>query len=131
MPYFIICPIYALLFVGLLLVSAVLFFIKSTRSWSSYIACGAAGTIPGFILGNILFWLVAWGLVDLMLKPIHQILSDIMNGAAAPVVILLFVGGLAVANIGGCVAGFFAGVWVRSKFRRKSAIAPTVCETHD
>ena len=83
MPYFIICPIYALLFVGLLLVSAVLFFIKSTRSWSSYIACGAAGTIPGFILGNILFWLVAWGLVNLMLKPIHQILSDIMNGAAA------------------------------------------------
>jgi hypothetical protein len=121
MPYFIICPIYALVFVGLLLASAVLLFIKPLCRWSSYLAVGALGTFPGFILGNVIFWLVAWGLLTILQKPVLQLASDITNGAAAVTTVIFFVGGLAVANIGGCAAGFFGGVWIRSKFKRKNA----------
>ena len=121
MPYFIICPIYALIFVGLLLASAVLLFIKPLRRWSSYLAVGALGTFPGFILGNVIFWLVAWGLLTILQKPVLQLTSDITNGVAAVATVFFFVGGLAVANIGGCAAGFLGGVWIRSKFKRKNA----------
>jgi hypothetical protein len=121
MPYFIICPIYAVLFVGLLFVSCVLLFIKPLRRWSSYLAVGAVGTLPGFILGNVIFWLVTWGLLTIAHKPLQQLSSDIANGVAAVVVVVFFVGGLAIANIGGCVVGFFGGVWLRAKLRRTNA----------
>ena len=121
MPYFIICPIYALLFVGLMLLSVVLLFIKPLRQWSSYLALGTLGTFPGFILGNVLFWLVAWGLLTILQKPAQQITSDIAKGAAAVTTVICFVGGLAVANLVGCAAGFLGGVWIRSKFRRRNA----------
>src|SRR6266702_3144066 len=121
MPYFIICPIYALLFFGLLFASGVLLFIKPLRRWSSYLAVGTLGTFPGFILGNVIFWLIAWGLLTILQKPVQQLTSDIANGVAAVATVIFFVGGLAVANIGGCVAGFLGGVWIRSRFRRKDA----------
>ena len=121
MPYFIICPIYALLFVGLMLASLALLFIKRWRHWSSYVACGALGTFPGFVLGNASFWLVVWGLLTLVQKPVQQITSDIANGVAAVATVIFFVGGLAIANIGGCAAGFLGGVWMRSRFRGKDA----------
>jgi len=121
MPYFIICPIYALLFAGLMVLSVVLLFIKRLRRWSSYVAVGALGTFPGFILGNVIFWVITWGLLTILHKPMQQITSDIANGVAAIAVVIFFVGGLDVANIGGCAAGFLGGVWIRSRFRRKDA----------
>ncbi len=121
MPYFIICPIYALLFAGLMVLSVVLLFIKRLCRWSSYVAVGALGTFPGFILGNVIFWVITWGLLTILHKPMQQITSDIANGVAAIAVVIFFVGGLAVANIGGCAAGFLGGVWIRSRFRRKDA----------
>jgi len=121
MPYFIICPIYALLFVGLMLASAVLLFIKPLRRWSSYLAAAALGTFPGFILGNVIFWLVAWGSLTILQKPRQQFTSDIATDVTALATLIFFVGGLAVANIGGVTAGFFGGVWIRSKFMRKKA----------
>ena len=121
MPYFIICPIYALLVVGFMLLSLVLLFIKRLRHWSSYVALGTLGTIPGFVIGNVLFWLVLFGVASLIQKPMQQISSSVLDGVAAVGVVLFFVGGLALANIGGCAAGFLGGVWLRSKFRRKNA----------
>ena len=82
MPYFIICPIYALLFTGLMLLSIVLLFIKRLRHWSSYIVLGTLGTIPGFIVGNILFWLLLFGVASLVQKPVQQISSSVLNGVA-------------------------------------------------
>jgi hypothetical protein len=120
MPYFIICPIYAVLFVGLILISLALLFIKELRHWSSYVACGAVGTIPGFILGNILFWVIALGVLQIFQKPMQQITSDIAVGAATITVIIFFIGGLAIANIAGCAVGFVGGLWIRHKFRRKN-----------
>lgn len=121
MPYFIICPIYALLFIGLMLVSVVLLFIKRLRHWSSYVALGAVGTIPGFIIGNVLFWLLLFGVASVVQKPMQQISSSVLDGVAAVGLVLFFVGGLAVANIGGCAAGFLGAVWIRYRFRRKDA----------
>lgn len=121
MLYFFICLIYALLFAGLMLVSLVLCFIKRLRQWSSYVACGALGTFPGFVLGNIVFWLVALGVLTLVQKSARQMTSDIANDVAHLAAATFFVGGLAVANIGGCAAGFFGGAWIRSKYSRKNA----------
>ena len=119
--YFFICPIYALLFAGLMPVSLVLCFIKHLRQWSSYVACGALGTFPGFVLGNIVFWLVALGVLTLVQKSVQHITSDIADDVAPFAIVLFLVGGLAVTNIGGCAAGFFGGVWIRSKYGRKNA----------
>jgi hypothetical protein len=119
MPYFIICPIYAAMFVGMLLLAVALAYTKQFRSCSSYLVAGALGTFPGFIIGNVLFWLVAWGLLTLLQKPLQQVNSDIANGAAAVGLVVSFVGGLAVANVAGCAVGFLAGIWIRSKFRRQ------------
>ena len=119
MPYFFIIPIYGLIFVGLLIISLGLRFIKQLRPFSSYVACGALGTFPGLIIGNVIFWLIAWGLFTLLQKPMQQVTSDIANGVEAIAVVIFFVGGLAIANIGGCVVGFWGGVLIRSRFTRK------------
>jgi len=122
MPYFFILPIYALLFGGLLMVSIALCFTKRFKHWSSYIAIGALGTFPGFIIGNILFWLVTWGLLTLFHKPMQQMTSDIAHGVETVAVVIFFIGGLSLANIGGCIAGFLGGVWIRSKFSKKRSM---------
>lgn len=121
MPYFFICPIYALLFAGLMPVSLVLCFIKHLRHWSSYIVCGALGTFPGVVLGNVVFWVHALGFLILVKKPVQYITSDIADNVAPFAIVLFLVGGFAVTNIGGCAAGFFGGVWIRSKYGRKNA----------
>lgn len=102
-----------------MLISLALLFIKPVRHWSSYIACGALGTFPGFALRKVIFWLIAWGLLTLLQKPLQQFNADIANGVTAIAVLITFVGGLAIANIGGCAVGFIGGVWIHSKFRRK------------
>jgi hypothetical protein len=117
MPYFIICPIYAVMFLGLLLLAGVLAFTKQFRRWSSYLVAGALGTLPGFIIGNVLFWLIAWGFFTVLQKPLQQVSSDVVNGAAAMGLVIVFVGGLGLANVAGCAAGFLGGIWIRSKFR--------------
>ncbi len=121
MPYFFIFPAYLLLFIGLLAVSLVFWFIRELRRWSSYIFWGALGTLPGFILGNVLFWLVAWGLLTLGQKSAPEISSDIAKGVATATVIIAFVGGLVIANVGGCVVGFCGGLWLRALFRKRKA----------
>jgi len=116
MLYFIIFPIYALLFMGFLLLSVIVLFIKPLRQWSSYLVFGALGTLPGFVIGNILFWLIVWGLLSLLHESAQEITSDIAKAVA----IICFVGGLAVTNIVGCTAGFLGGIRLRSKVYRSS-----------
>jgi len=124
MPYFFICPLYALLFMALMLVSLVLLFIRSWRQYSSYVFFGALGTLPGFIFGNVVFLLVAWGMLAIHQKPMSQVTSDIAQGIATFNLIIFFVSGLAIANLGGCVAGFLGGIWIRSMFRKKIQANP-------
>jgi hypothetical protein len=119
MPYFFIGPIYAILLVGLFALSLVLFCFRRSRHLSSYVAVGALGTFPGFVVGNLLFWLVLFAVASIVKKPLDQISSEVVHGVAAVGLVVFVVGGLAVANIGGCLAGFLAGVWVRRKLRRK------------
>jgi ABC-type antimicrobial peptide transport system permease subunit len=121
MPYFIICPVYALLVIALLLVATVLFFFKKFRFLSSYILCGTIGTFPGFVIGNVVFWLIVAGVATLLQKPMQQVTSDLAKGVAAGGFILLFIGGLALANISGFVAGFFGGIWLRWKFSKRKS----------
>lgn len=120
MPYFIICPIYAAIFVGLLLLAGVLAFTKQFRRWSSYLVAGALGTLPGFIVGNVMFWLAAIGVMAVLRKPLDLVESELGSGTATVGLILFLGGGLVFANIAFCALGFMGGFWLRSKFRRPS-----------
>lgn len=116
MPYFFILLVYALLFVSLIFLSVVLLFIKRLRHWSSYVALGAVGTFPGFVVGNFLFWLLLFELGPILQKPMQQVSSSVIKDVVGIGMVLVSLGGLAVANIGGCVAGFLGGAWIRSRF---------------
>jgi hypothetical protein len=116
-PYFFILPIYVLILLGLLLASGTLLLIKPLRHWSSFVAVGALGTLPGFVLGNLIFWLITWAVFSLLQRPFQQVASDVVKGVAGVAGILFLMVGLALANIVGVIAGFLGGVWVRFRFQ--------------
>ena len=120
MPYFVICPIYAVLVAGGLLLGLGLLCFAQTRRYSGFALCGTAGTFPGFVLGNLLFWAVFIGIAAFLRIPLEHFKdsSFVMYPAAIFLIIVLIVG-LAVANILGCGSGFLAGCWVFAKIRRR------------
>jgi hypothetical protein len=120
MPYFVICPIYAVLVVmGLLLGLGLLFFAR-TRRFSGFILSGTVGTFPGFVVGNLLFWAIFVGIAMLLKIPIEHFKdSQVVGGVAGILLIIVLVGGLAVANILGCGSGFLVGCWLFAKIKRR------------
>ncbi len=60
MPYFIIMPAYLILLVLLGTAAALTRRFPNVRWTSPYLAWGALGTLPGFILANLLGFLPLW-----------------------------------------------------------------------
>ena len=54
MPYFFVIPIYFLGFVGILIAALVCRLRPNLRHFSGYLLAGAIGSLPGFIVGNLL-----------------------------------------------------------------------------
>jgi hypothetical protein len=120
MPYFFICPLYALLLLCLFTLAVVARFVPRFRNYSSYLAIGAVGTIPGFVIGNALFWLCVVGAAIVLKKPLDHLDGVFKTGAAFGFV-AVFLAGLVMANVGGCAIGFLFGLWLRRKLRKKNA----------
>jgi hypothetical protein len=120
MPYFFICPIYVGL-VGLgILGGIVLLFFQRTRPLSGYVLSGTAGTLPGFIIGNLLFWVLFIGVLRLFKGPIDRLPdSNFIRTLGGGILILIIIGGRALANILGCGFGFFSGCWIYRKIKNK------------
>ena len=120
MPYFVICPIYAAFVVGGLLLGLGLACSARTRRFSGYVLCGTAGTLPGFVVGNLLFWWGFLGIAVLLKIPAdHLPDSGLIKGIGGVFLIVVLVGGLVLANILGCCSGFLAGCWLFAKIRRR------------
>ena len=120
MPYFLLVPAYVLLLVGLLVLALCAWCVPETRRLSSYVACGALGTIPAFLAGNVLYFLLGLGVVRVTLLA----LPDGVEGpVAAGGLVLLLLGlgvGLLLVNVASVVAGFAGGVGVRLLFARRA-----------
>ncbi len=123
MPYFFILSVYiGLLSLGII-VGIILLFFQRTRSLSGYIFSGTAGTLPGFIIGNLLFWLLFIGALQLFKEPIHRLPdSDFVRTVGGGFLILLMMGGLALANILGCGLGFLSGCWIYGKIKKRKGL---------
>ena len=120
MPYFFILPIYAILLAAGLLFGLGFLCFARTRSISGFILSGTFGTLPGFVIGNILFWAVFVGFAMLLKIPVEHFKdSDVAGGIAGLILLSVMVGGLALANVLGCVSGFFAGCWIYAKVRER------------
>lgn len=120
MPYFFILPVYVLVLLGLLALALVARFVPRLRDYSSYIALGAIGTIPGFIVGNALLWGCIVALAVILKKPLDHVDGALRAGASIGFALGIVVG-IVVANIGGCVVGFLSGIWLGRILKRKTA----------
>jgi len=122
MPYFFIFPVYVGL-VGLgILAGIILLFFQRTRPLSGYVFSGTAGTFPGFIIGNLLFWVLFIGVLRLFKGPIDRLPdSDFIRTLGGGILILIIIGGLALANILGCGFGFFSGCWIYRKIKKRKS----------
>ena len=112
MPYFFIGPLYVMLLVGLLVFALIARCIPRLQPYSGDLAVGALGTVPGFIIGNAVFWAVVVGAALLLKKPLDHATGAWKAGAAFGFA-ALFVTGLVLANLAGCAVGFLGGVWIR------------------
>ena len=54
MPHFIILPLYALLLLGLIVVAIMARSVPRASGASGYLMAGAVGTVPGFLVANVL-----------------------------------------------------------------------------
>ena len=126
MPYFIICPIYAILFTGGIFLGLGFWVRPSTRPYSGIVLSGTLGTIPGFIVGNILFWAISIAILWLIYFPLkfletalpENIFKIIELVVGIPGLIAL-AAGLLFANIIGCLAGFLAGCYLIDYMRQR------------
>lgn len=122
MPYFFILPIYLGLFFLFLMIGVVLLFIPRLRKFSGYILSGTVGTFPGFVLLNILFWIVLVGIAALIKVSVGDLLDHEVVGASLGLGLILFiVVGLSLANIIGCSGGFLAGMWIYRFIQKRRA----------
>ena len=81
------------------------------------VAVGAVGTLPGFLVANLLFWVLLFAFAFLLKKPMDQIWQSEGRDPATHVFAVAIVVGLACANFVGCASGFFVSVWLRRKLR--------------
>jgi hypothetical protein len=58
MPYFFILPAYVALFIALIVIAIITRFVARFRLASGYIVAGAIGTLIGFVIINIVVWIV-------------------------------------------------------------------------
>jgi len=119
MPYFIILPVYVLLLVALIVAAIVTRFVPQSQPASAYIVGGTVGTLPAFLVANILVTLAAllpvWAAQKLELP---QGLHDATKIFGAAVLLI----GPFVASALGVFFGFAVGVYFI--FRRRKSYTP-------
>ncbi|MGF1678624.1 MAG: hypothetical protein ACFCUX_05450 [Candidatus Methylacidiphilales bacterium] len=113
MPYFLIVPIYLLLVAAWIGLGFICWLVPRTRSLSGWIWSGTAGSLPGWLVANFLFWLILV-LVFLLLKaPLESLNpSDGLSAAFGGMALIAVVVGLALTNVLGCVLGFIGGCFL-------------------
>ena len=116
MPYFFVIPAYVV-FVALMLGLAVaLHFSSELQPASGYIVGGTIGSVPAFILANIVVTLA--GLLPNWLTRGNSLPNWLDSTLKVIGVLVLFVGPF-LASIASIVLGFAAGVYVVFKRRRR------------
>lgn len=123
MPYFVIFPIYVALFAGGLLLGTALICFARTRRYAGFVISGTLGTLPTFIISNVLFWSAFVGIAILLKIPAEHFKdSHLVNAGAGILLIITLVGGLIVANLIGCISGFLAGCWFFAMLNKRWAV---------
>lgn len=116
MPYFIILPAYVLLICGLSIAAVATRFVPQARPASGYIVGGTLGTIPGFILANVIVisagLLPAWASQKVTLPQWLESAMAIFAGA------VLLLGPFAASAVGVFV-GFALGEFIVFRRRRR------------
>ena len=116
MPYFFILPAYIVLLIGLIGAAVVARFVPRFQSASGYLFAGAVGTVLGFVIINVLVWIVglfpAWVNQKVSLPEWLQHAS--MYFVAAALLIGPFIG-----SVIGVLLGFAAGLYF--VYRRRCA----------
>lgn len=115
MPYFIILPVYALLLVFLAIAAIVARCVESWRPACGYIVGGTVGTLPGFIVANIVITVA--GLLPVLMAEHFTLPQWAQQTGALVAAVLLFIGPFAASALG-VVLGFAAGVFF--VFRRRN-----------
>ena len=118
MPYFIILPAYVFLLLVLATAAIIARFVEKWRPASGYIVAGTVGTLPGFLIANVLVTVI--GLLPVIITHnssppdwLHQTASVVSLGA-------LMIGPF-LASAVGVLLGFAAGAYFVFRRRRKHA----------
>jgi len=117
MPYFIILPAYVVLLAALVVAATAARLVPSLRSTSGYIVGGTVGTLPGFIVSNVIVTLA--GLLPVFAAQKVTLPEWVHQAGAFLAVAILFIGPF-VASAAGVVLGFIAGVYFVFRRRRRN-----------
>jgi hypothetical protein len=115
MPYFFIVPAYVLLVVGMTVLAVVARFVPRLRPTSGYVAGGAVGTLPGFVVANVLISIA--GLLPVWAAQ-HVSLPEWLHNVLKVFVAAVLLIGPFVASLLGVALGFAGGicyVWLRRR----------------
>ena len=114
MPYFFILPVYLLLLLFLGIAALVTHLTPQWRSASRYFVAGALGTIPGFIVANLLATLAA--IIPAWIAG-HFALPEIVASICTIVTFASLLLGPFAASAMGIILGGFAGCLLVSRQR--------------
>ena len=115
MPYFIILPVYALLILGLTIAVVVSRFVPRLRPASGYVIGGTVGTLPGFLLANVVITLA--GLLPVWVGQNMAMPPWLQDASKFFVAVVLLIGPF-VASAIGVLIGFAAGLYFVFRRRR-------------
>ena len=115
MPYFIILPVYVLLLVALVVAAIITRFVPRLQPASAYIVGGAVGTLPAFLVANILVTIA--GLLPVWAAQKMELPQWLHDATRLFVAAALLIGPF-VASAIGVFLGFAAGVYFVFRRRR-------------
>ena len=103
MPYFLLLPLYTLFFVGLIVAGGVLMLVPKLRPFAVYVFGAVLGSLPGFLLANMVLALVTILIVDLPVPKPAQTVQGLFVAA------MVFIGPFIVSGVG-VLLGSLAGI---------------------
>ncbi|SRR6266403_236600 len=118
MPYFFILPAYAALLVGLVGAAVIARFVPRFRPASGYIIGGAAGTLAGFIIINVIVFLA--GMAPVWLAPKITLPDSLHQITKFFVAFTLLIGPFIASGVG-VLGGFAAGLYFVYRRNRHAA----------
>jgi len=105
MLYFFILPAYLLLLLVVSITSTVLYFRPSSRHVGRYGIGIAVGSLPGFLVANVVLWIFTIAILDLQLPDWLQGIHKLIVG------VLVFLGPVPVSALG-IIAGGLIGAYI-------------------